>query len=248
MGRQHEPQSEPAGGCDPMGRGSPRPAGRMNAEATPNRADRRAAWPKRRQWLDRIAGENRLTSGAKAWLMLLAKRSDDSGKPVWGNQVKMALHIGRSDRSVRRYRAEAEDLGYVAVYRSKPKRGPSGRWCRRKANSYYLRLPAKGTEHLDAPRRRQRAGYCVVRPQPHHAPKPPHHAPWPSDHSNLPDTNGRSSPLRGASTAAAPPDEPVPLAAPAAETTPRPSFDAGRASLEAAKARARDKRLARLGR
>ncbi len=75
--------------------------------------------------------------------MLLAKRSDDNGKPVWGN-------IGRSDRSVRRYRAEAEDLGYVTVYRSKPERGPSGRWSRRKANSYYLRLPAQGTAQLDA--------------------------------------------------------------------------------------------------
>ncbi|MDQ2729414.1 MAG: hypothetical protein M3Y91_16480 [Actinomycetota bacterium] len=47
----------------------------MSAGVGPNRAARRAAWPKRRQWLDRIGGENRLTTGAKAWLMLLAKRS-----------------------------------------------------------------------------------------------------------------------------------------------------------------------------
>ncbi len=65
-------------------------------------AQRRAAWPKRRQWLDRIAGENRLTTGAKAWLMLLTKRSGDIGKPVWGNQVKMATESERCDRSVRR--------------------------------------------------------------------------------------------------------------------------------------------------
>ena len=39
-------------------------------------------WPKRRQWLDRIACDTRLTAGAKSWLMLLAQRSDDAGKPV----------------------------------------------------------------------------------------------------------------------------------------------------------------------
>jgi hypothetical protein len=44
-----------------------------------SRAERRASWPKRRQWLDRIAGENRLTNGAKVWLLLLAKRSDVKG-------------------------------------------------------------------------------------------------------------------------------------------------------------------------
>jgi hypothetical protein len=53
-----------------------------------------------------------LTSGAKTWLLLLARRSDDNGKPVWGNQVRMGEQIGRCDRSVRRYRAEAEQLGY----------------------------------------------------------------------------------------------------------------------------------------
>jgi len=180
----------------------------VSAGVGPNRAARRAAWPKRRQWLDRIAGENRLTTGCKAWLMLLAKRSDDGGKPVWGNQVKMALHIGCSDRSVRRYRAEAEELGYVAVYRSKPERGPAGRWCRRKANSYYLRLPAKDTDQLDAPRRRQRASYCVVRS--HQAAEadsaPPRHDRRPfGAGADLPDSDGRSSPLRGASTDAATP-------------------------------------------
>lgn len=179
----------------------------MSAGTGPNRAARRAAWPKRRQWLDRIAGENRLTTGAKAWLMLLAKRSDDGGKPVWGNQVKMALHIGRSDRSVRRYRAEAEDLGYVTVYRSKPERGPSGRWSRRKANSYYLRLPAKDTDQLDAPRRRQRASYCVVRSYEtagaNSAPVRHDRRPFGAA-ADLPDSDGRSSPLRGASTDTAP--------------------------------------------
>jgi hypothetical protein len=121
------------------------------------------AWPKRRQWLDRIAGETRLTHGCKSWLLQLAKRSDDLGKPVWGNQVKMAAELGRCDRSVRRYRAEAEQLGYVLVFRSKPQRGTDGRYYRRKSNNYYLCLPAKAKAAEPAPRRRQRAPYCVVR-------------------------------------------------------------------------------------
>ncbi len=209
----------------------------MSADPGPNRAARRAAWPKRRQWLDRIAGENRLTTGAKAWLLLLAKRSDDNGKPVWGNQVKMALHIGRSDRSVRRYRHEAEELGYVAVYRSKPERGPSGRFCRRKANSYYLRVPAKGTEELNAPRRRQRAGYCALRSHPPagaitaraQAPRRP-------GRSDLPDSDGRSSPSRGATTAAAPA---VSVIAPPWSPPTAPERAAAAAHLAEARARLR---------
>lgn len=119
-------------------------------------------WPKRRQWLDRIACDTRLTAGAKSWLMLLAQRSDDAGKPVWGNQARMAGQLGRCERSVRRYLVEAAALGYLQVFRSKPLRGPDGRWCRRKANAYYLCLPRRETEGLPAPRRRQRAPYCRV--------------------------------------------------------------------------------------
>ncbi len=195
----------------------------MSAEVVLNRADRRAAWPKRRQWLDRIAADTRLTTGAKAWLMLLAERSDDTGKPVWGNQVKMAQRIGRCDRSVRRYRAEAEALGYVVVYRSKPQRGPSGRWCRRKANAYYLRLPAKSSTELAAPRRRQRAGYCVVPPR---RPAPP----IPTAAPVLADSDGRSSPLRGAPTSAAPPNRPF-MPAPTRPKPPNPTERAAVAAL-----------------
>ena len=119
-------------------------------------------WPKRRQWLDRIACDTRLTAGAKSWLMLLAQRSDDAGKPVWGNQARMAGQLDRCERSVRRYLVEAATLGYLQVFRSKPLRGPDGRWCRRKANAYYLCLPRRATEALPAPRRRQRAPYCRI--------------------------------------------------------------------------------------
>jgi hypothetical protein len=126
-----------------------------------NRAQRRA-WPKRRQWADRIATDNRLTLGAKAWLALLARRSDDAGKPVWGNQERMGEQIGRCGRSVRRYLVEAVELGYVQVFRSTPLRGADGRWHRRKSNAYYLCLPARQTAGKRAPRRKQRAPYCVV--------------------------------------------------------------------------------------
>jgi hypothetical protein len=208
----------------------------VSAEVGPNRAERRALWPKRRQWLDRIAGENRLTTGAKSWLMLLAKRSDDGGKPVWGNQVRMALHIGRSDRSVRRYRAEAEQLGYITVYRSKPERGPSGRWSRRKANSYYLRLPAKNTDQAEAPRRRQRASYCVVHP---HKAASADSASARHDRrpfgaaADLPDSDGRSSPSRGASTDAAPPVSDIQLGPWAPTETERAAAAAHIAAMKA---------------
>jgi hypothetical protein len=127
----------------------------------PNRAERRN-WPKRRQWLDRIAGDCRLTHGAKAWLILLGRRSDDAGKPVWGNQKKMGAQIGRCDRSVRRYRLEAEELGYVKTYHAKPQHGPGGQIVHQKSNTYYLCLPARQTTTRPAPRRRERAPYCVI--------------------------------------------------------------------------------------
>jgi hypothetical protein len=147
----------------------------------PNRAERRS-WPKRRHWLDRVAGERRLTSGCKSWMLLLAGRSDDAGKPVWGNQEKMADQLGRCARSVRRYLVEAEELGYIKCFRSKPQRDRStGRWHRRKANAYYFCIPPRDTGDRSAPRRRQRAPYCVVRPGQEHR-------------FHLPDNHGRSSP------------------------------------------------------
>jgi hypothetical protein len=121
-----------------------------------------SSWPKRRQWTDRIACDQRLTPGAKSWLLLVASRSDDAGKPVWGNQVRMAEQLGRCDRSVRRYLKEAQALGYVLVFRSKPERGTDGRFCRRKSNSYYLCVPSKNSDKQAAPRRRQRASYCTI--------------------------------------------------------------------------------------
>jgi hypothetical protein len=188
------------------------PPGEVGATThAPNRAGRRRAWPKRRSWLDRIACEDRLTAGAKTWLLLLARRSDDSGKPVWGNQVRMGEQIGRCDRSVRRYRAEAETLGYVDCYRSKPLRDPhTGRWGRRKSNTYYLRLPARQKATEPAPRRHVRAPACIV-PRSHPSRQAPFH---PAD------SNTRSSPIRGASTTPAPPVRSEPVTATHPTTDP----------------------------
>jgi hypothetical protein len=172
----------------------------------PNRADRRRAWPKRRAWSDRIAHDDRLTSGCKAWLGLLASRSDDTGKPVWGRQTRMAEQLGRSDRSVRSYRQEAEELGYVKTYRAKPQRGRDGRWGRRRTNRYYITLPVRETATQPAPRRRQRVPYCVVPATRLHAP-------------HLPETDRRSNPFRVPPTTAHPPPD-IPTAPPEPENPP----------------------------
>ena len=183
----------------------------------PNRATPPKAWPKRRQWRDRIDKDSRLTTGCKAWLGVLASRSDDAGKPCWGNQVKMADQLGRSDRSVRRYLVEAVALGYVRVFRSEPERGRNGRWCRRKANTYYLCLPNRDTATKPAPRRTQRAPYCVAttgRPHRRHLPdsdgrsspfgvrQPPPHPPWSDENEDVTHPNTSSPPRQPGDRAA----------------------------------------------
>lgn len=164
-------------------------------------------WPKRRQWLDRIACDPQLTRGAKALLLLLASRSDDSGKPVWGGQAKLSVQSDTSIRTVRRYVVEAEALGYVQVYRSRPVRGLDGRWCRRRSNSYYLCLPARG-EAVGAPRRVKPAGRCVVASH--------------KRRSHLPDAAGPSSPYGESQPARSRPEMTIPMAAtrPEAESGP----------------------------
>lgn len=96
---------------------------------------------KRRQWLHRVATDSRLSPGCRSWLLLLADRSNDAGKAVWGRQTGQASAIGRCDRQVRRYRLEAETLGYVTTVRSEPQRAPGGEWARRRTNRYHLRCP-----------------------------------------------------------------------------------------------------------
>ena len=103
----------------------------------------------------------------------------------------MAVQLGRCRRSVIRYSTEAVELGYLQVFRTRPERGPDGRWCRRKTNAYYFTVPAADTAGRPAPRRRQRAPYCIVR-------RPVTPSP------DRRDSDGTSSPFGGAITAAAP--------------------------------------------
>lgn len=179
------------------------------------------AWPKRRHFLDRIAVDPRLTRGAKSLLLLLASRSDDSGKPVWGGQNKLAEQSDTSIRSVRRYCVEAEALGYVKVYRSRPQRGPDGRWCRRRSNSYYLALPPAASP-LEAPRRVKPAGRCVVAS---------HHR-----RSYLPDSAGPSTPYGVSQPGSSAPVEAFSTVANRPE--PEPMLDHGAASARFAAIRA----------
>jgi hypothetical protein len=194
-------------------------------------------WKKRRAVLDAIHRDHRLTTGARAFLGLLLDRSDDAGKPVWGNQEKMAVRFGRSDRTLRRYRDELERLGYLKVYRSKPERGSDGRWCRRRSNSYYFCLPARSQASEPAPRHRQKAGYCVL--------GGPHHSRTArTGSSHLADIHGRSTPQEGAPTSAAPAQRNIqPLPTPEHPTErARPEFVAAalaeaRATLQTIKQR-----------
>jgi hypothetical protein len=136
------------------------PASRAKADG---RRPPTKGWPRRRQWMDAVARETRLTYGAHAWLLVLAVRSDESGKPVWGSQERMAKELGGSTRSVRRYLVEAEALGYVQVFRSKSVRGPHGRFSGRRTNRYYFTLPKGDQKTMEAPRRKRRSGYCVLK-------------------------------------------------------------------------------------
>lgn len=131
--------------------------------ARPNRAEVRHSWPtKRRDWRDHLNLSKRIVRSTESIVNLIARRSNDSGKPVWGSQVNMAAELGVSIRTVVRGLKELEQAGYLKVYRSKPERGPHGRFCRRKSNCYYLVIPGRQMAAQPAPRRRQRAPYCVV--------------------------------------------------------------------------------------
>jgi hypothetical protein len=115
-----------------------------------------SSWAKRREWQDCAARDSRLTAGAKGLVGLLASRSDDAGKPVWGSQSRIAVVLQVSVRSVVRYVGELAHHGYVRVFGSLPFRGPDGRWIRRKSNIYYLTVPKKVSRQEPPWRRRRR--------------------------------------------------------------------------------------------
>jgi hypothetical protein len=189
----------------------------------PSRRDERARsprpWPRRRRWLDSVALAAQLTTGCRGWLLLLAGRSDDAGAPVWGCQAKMAAQLGCSERTVRRYAVEAAAAGFVKVFRAKPLRGPDGRFYRRRSNVYYLTQPvAEPQEATEGPRRRRKAGYCVLKSR-----------------SHLPDTHGPSTAPDGAREPASPRQDLKPLRADD-ETGEIIDPDVFQAGLEAARA------------
>ena len=60
--------------------------------------------------------------------MLLAKRSSATAKPVWGYQTGQAEAIGCSDRQVRRYRRELEQVGLIETCHGAVERHRDGRF------------------------------------------------------------------------------------------------------------------------
>jgi hypothetical protein len=103
----------------------------------------------RRRWLAavlRLAPLMRQQANCRHLALLLAHRSDDGGKPVWGAQLGMVEPMRRCDRTIRRHLGELEELGLVRVERSRPERGADGRWCRRQSNVYVLTMPSAGRE------------------------------------------------------------------------------------------------------
>ena len=189
----------------------------------------RANPARRRQWLHRLALDKRISAGARSWALLIAVRSDDAGKPTWGRQTRQADDLGRSDRSVRRYRAELEDLGYVITDRARPQRAPDGTYCRRHTNRYRMTFPGRnappeGTHrHPGSPQDPGRPGPapnggCSPGRPPNSPGAPPRH---------LPDTLDRLNPPTGWETA---PDPGEGWSAPPPGTGKR-HFDALRAAL-----------------
>ncbi len=63
-----------------------------------------------------------VSAGCQKWLgWMVDERSDSALSAVWGAQEGQADEIGRSTRSVRRYRMEAEAAGLIRTIRDTPK-------------------------------------------------------------------------------------------------------------------------------
>lgn len=139
------------------------------------RRDRKGKWNRRRAWLDLVKSTVLLTSSAVRVALLLASRSDDDGKPVWGTQVHMGEALGLSERTVRRCLVELETLGLVRVERRPAWIGRNGCFVHRPCNTYVLTVPSHAAlMAAEAPRRVRKAGYCRLVPQ-----VPPTGQQWP---------------------------------------------------------------------
>ncbi len=104
-----------------------------------NRIHRRGNGDKTRRarWLDAVVASG-VSRGAVAWAALLAKRSNASGKPVYGRQTGQAEAIACSDRQVRRYRRELEAAGLIETMRYPFERREDGSIGRMFTNRYFL--------------------------------------------------------------------------------------------------------------
>lgn len=125
MRRRHSPTQAP--GTEPPGRAH----------------RRRARWAtKRREVLDRAAHDQTLTATDHQVLVALSWYSDDTGKPCWPSEARLATQLGLSERTVSRCVVQLETAGYLGVLRSPPERDrETGKFCRRHTNRYLLRKP-----------------------------------------------------------------------------------------------------------
>lgn len=142
---------------------------------------RRGHWNRRRAWREALLGCLLLTATAKVVADLLARRSDDDAKAVWGTQVHMAEELGLSERTVRRCLGELEALGFIRVERRPAWCGPGGRFIHRPCNTYVLTVPSRAAlAAAEAPRKVPRHGYCRLQPS-----------------ADLPDSRVLTTPLAG---------------------------------------------------
>jgi hypothetical protein len=94
---------------------------------------------RRRRYLAHVQSDTTIVRSVLATLIALIDHSDDSAKPVWPSQERLAKLVGVDVRTIRRHVGELRDAGYLMVYVSGANRDPvTGRYSRRKTNRYYF--------------------------------------------------------------------------------------------------------------
>lgn len=118
----------------------------QNQPARAPRAHRRSGGDKTRRgrWLDRVLAAS-ISRGCRAWALLLACRSSETAKPVWGYQDRQGEDIDCSGRTVRRYRRELEAAGLIETQRGEVIRHPDGRFSQQMTNRYCFVVPPRPT-------------------------------------------------------------------------------------------------------
>ena len=117
---------------------------------------------RRRRWLDKVEASN-VSRGCKAWLLALARCSDDYGKGVWGRQTKQAERLGCCERTIRTYRREAEEAKLIHTIRT-PYDPTLGR--RAKVNYYQLLIPKARRRCLPSRKTSQGHNFVTGNPLP----------------------------------------------------------------------------------